>query len=430
MAKKMKGLLKLQLQTAAGISRRRLHDELDAVRISVNRAKNSIMLDWFMWRKQNPDWQPEQRRDREGNLKAFTDGLPVMEDPAISQAMERDLYTHARRVTPELFSKIVARCCTAAVQTLKFNVPYNHQGKAKKIWQALLLHETQLNDYNKPRSGRSIPISNQETYIYYAGACNRHGVGIEQRIREFAGNSVAIRFALWSRASGRSQIDVIARVAVGKMRQGHRRILRQIAAGEIKACDSLVVEDNGKWYVHLVYELTPAQSTADPNRKAVLTMGTENALTLSFPDNADGKPSRPWRIGNDEYLRVQLTRLISRRKAIEFGTRFGQNRGHGRRPIVAIQTRNTRQQRHQMKAYRGNVVADIIKACQRNNCGTLVYREPTLPLRKRSWFATEGIDFNWRDLDSDLAYKSERNGLQYKTERMRTAEWLENQSTS
>jgi transposase len=186
----------------------------------------------------------------------------------------------------------------------------------------------------------------------------------------------------------------------------------------------LVVKDGGKWYVYLVYELTPEQSKADPKREAVLMMGSDNSLTLSFPD------SKPWKIGNDEFLRVQLTRLIGLRKAMEFSTRFGQNRGHGRKRISALQSRNTRQQRHQMKAFRRKAIADIVKACNRKNCGTIVYNEPSIPLRTKSWFANEGIELDWFNFGPDLRYVAERNGLVFKSTTMKVAEWRENHATS
>ncbi len=410
------GVLKLQLQAADGMSRRRMYESLATAKGAANRAKNAAALNWYLWRTQNPRWQPAQRTDKDGLPKFNQRGEPMLENAALSQAAERAMYTAARAAVPELYSLITSRCVNDVIDMLKADTPDNHPGKAKKVHEAILLHEFQLGNYNRPQS-RSFPVPGKAVYLFYCGLCNRKSDGITRRIEAFAGSSAAVRFPVWSRDAGQHRVDVLARIAVSKMRKAYRHTLRRIAAGDIKALDSDIVEDGGKWFLHLFYERPAKISNLDESREAVLTIGGDNSFTLMLPD------ATPRKLGSDEYLYAQLLRMIGRRKAIEFSTRFGQGRGHGRGHIHAIQSRSNRQQRHQIQAFTNNLRADVMKACVRANCGKLVYREPTLPLRKLSWFAQQGIEFAWHEFGPELSRVAVREGLKFRIDRMGVPEW-------
>jgi hypothetical protein len=408
-----KGILKLQLQAARSMSRRRLRNTLTTIAMETNRAKNAVVRHWIRWREDNPDWMPAQRRKRDGTLKTKANGEPLLEDGALSQDIDNELYHVARKVSPTINSNIISSAKIEVVSDLKDNVPYNHEGKARFVWQALLSFE------RSPASYRSLtfPAPNKECRLWYCGDHKPLSPGVDTRIAKYAGNAAVVRFPVWSRDAGYQQVDVVARVSMAKLSKGNRKLLRRIANSELKMSDSHVVCRKGKWYFDLCYEVSPVDHGLDQNQTAVLTMGHGNSFDLTFPDG------RCWKLGDDKPLAKEFERITMRRKTLRYRSRYQHGKGHGKQRFYQKLRPHSRRFLDMQDEYRKQLIADIVKSCIKQDCGGLLYREPTMPLRDRSFLAVNGIPFNWSEFAPLLRFKMQCNAIVFNKTRMGVKEW-------
>jgi len=67
--------------------------------------------------------------------------------------------------------------------------------------------------------------------------------------------------------------------------------------------------------------------------------------------------------------------------------------------------------------------SDVVKLAIREGCGTIHYREPTLPVRTKEWFATQDMPLDWTKLESKIASKAKQKGLRYEKTRIGMKEW-------
>ena len=66
-------------------------------------------------------------------------------------------------------------------------------------------------------------------------------------------------------------------------------------------------------------------------------------------------------------------------------------------------------------------VAEIMKFCQRYDCGTVEYYEPTLGSRTNSWFIKNNVQHDWTNFLRKLKYKCWLYGIDLDVERLKIA---------
>ena len=75
------------------------------------------------------------------------------------------------------------------------------------------------------------------------------------------------------------------------------------------------------------------------------------------------------------------------------------------------------------------MVADIISLSIRERCGSILYREPTMPVRDHCWFAGQDVPMDWVAFAARLAHKCEVSGIEYDVTRIGMAEWRPRKDT-
>lgn len=200
----------------------------------------------------------------------------------------------------------------------------------------------------------------------------------------------------------------------------YRKWLAEMASGKRKLpCSYLAWNDNkSQWYWYVSVSLE--SSDADPSRQAVLTPNhdaNDRPFRLLFDD------SRPWGVGDGRYLKAQTARLVGLRKQIGWRYRNGNGAGHGRKKIDAAVRKRRLQQRNVNDEFRRRMINDIARQCKRRQCGVLVYRKPSNPVKEVLWFAEAGVEFDWTRFETDLKNVLARHGIAVKRDKYLMADW-------
>jgi hypothetical protein len=247
----------------------------------------------------------------------------------------------------------------------------------------------------------------------------------DKELGQLSSSSALLKFSLFSDQSGFRNKSVICRLKVRQMSKGQRRILRQIASRDLVISDSQLVKKKGVWYFQLAY-MVPAQNHhLDETRTAELVAngpGARRPFTLHFPDG------ETWDIGNGLGILREYQRLEDRRAALRFRYKKGFGRGHGRGRYY--QKSQPYEGAHHAMSTRlmHETIADVIKQCILHNCGSLDYREPSIPLRDRLWFAKKGFPFNWTFFQGSLVFQTKKHTITMTNplkRRMKTKEFKE-----
>lgn len=205
--------------------------------------------------------------------------------------------------------------------------------------------------------------------------------------------------------------------------RGYKRLLFELAQETRKLPVSKLVRKEDAWYWHVPVEFkTERRSEIEAILAPIVTKKGDApvrgaadrffALTLPGWD-------RPWFVGDGRYLLAQTQRLIGLRKRIGKRYRDRQKTGHGRAKIDAMIRRRRRQEADVRAEVRRMAIADVVRQCVKANVGTLHYREPSLPLREKCWFARVGLEFDWTRFGADLANACRRQGIEVIVDRMK-----------
>lgn len=232
-----------------------------------------------------------------------------------------------------------------------------------------------------------------------------------------------IRFPLLSKTSGYRLLSPTVRLHASDLTVGNRRLLRRLAIGEQRVADSQIVERKGSWFVQLCYEV--------PVRAVDLSPDVVLIVRPSLPD--DSRPfvlSWPgedrevvWQIGNGAPLVNEYRRVVARRRALRHRYKDGCGSGHGKQRWYRSVKPMSRYVLDMCGRFTKQTVADIVATALRNRCGSIIYREPTMPVRNCCWFASHDVPFDWVNFEARLAWKAEVAGLQYDKQRVGMAEW-------
>jgi hypothetical protein len=461
------GVLEMKLGACLTAPTKRAVADLHAVAHECNVARNGIIRFWERKREDDPDWKPGQRRDRKGESKVAKsttstnkkfpkkkiiellksgaakvlenndivyqgivigkeNDAAVMEHPAMSQDLENQMYTKGTELAPNVACGIVAQLRTEVVDRLKSRLPYTHTretgGVCKFRWEGILQNEVARDTYRAIH----IPAPNSMTIFSYCGKNSRSiSKNVDARIADMSKSGCVVRLALFSRESGRENLEHVFRVEAGQLPKGKRAILHRIATQEWKLCDSKLVFKRDAWYFQLTYKQPQKDLKLDKKNVANLFMcpaTRRQPFVIGFQPE-QGKLCK-WDLGDSVVLLAEYQRLIMRRKVIQnrYKNASTGRKGHGKQRAFRPMRPMTRRANDLIDAFTNNVVASIIKFCVRFNCGSVLYREPGLLLRTFSWFEKNTnkvpIPYNWTKLLSKIKHKCWINGIDLEVQRM------------
>ena len=402
-------ILEIKLGRPYEMPERRLHELLARRRLECCIARNAAVTHWLVWRRTHPDWEPGGPYDspprkikRAAKPQAKPASGPPKDPPfAPREFLSRELYSVAAAAAPALNTSVISSCVQEVNARLRAKTPYDHDGMARWVWQAILASEVSLPTW---RGGR-IPAPRSVTVLHYDA------------------DSCSLRFALSSKRSGYRVLSPEVRLHAGDLTAGNRRLLQRIAAGEVRMADSQIVERKGKWYFQLCYEM-PKASECDSERVLTLMPGKPEAeypFRLLWTDR-DGK-LRDWTAGKAKPLIAEYRRVQARRRAMRFRYRDGAGSGHGRQRWAKGIKPLERAVRDMCGRWQKQFISDMLKVALKEGCGMVLYREPTKPLREKEFFARSDMPFDWTAFIGRLKFKCESKGLRFESERIGLAEW-------
>ena len=128
------GIIQIKLGSCLSMPTRKMNKYLDEIANECNVARNAMARFWLRWREDNPDWKPEQRRDRSGALK-FTKPSknnakpePVLEDDALSQEIGNAIYHRGTEAAPRVSATVVSHLRKDVMTVLLADMPYDYKG--------------------------------------------------------------------------------------------------------------------------------------------------------------------------------------------------------------------------------------------------------------------------------------------------------------
>lgn len=465
------GVIEMKLGFCLTAPTKRAAADLHDLAHQCNVVRNGVTRAWERWHEDNPDYQPKQRRDRKGEGKTTRklavekpfkvgqvkelllkgqatenaqgevtltapvqiknttfhagkvvgqfDTAVVLEHPAFSQDLENSLYHTGCKLAPSLACSNVAALRAEVLDRLKSRLPYNHEGKAEYRWEGILKNECARDCYRAIH----IPAPNATTVVGYEGVVSRDiSKNLTARLKKLAQDQAIVRLQLFSKESGRACLDHVFRIEVRQLPRGKKAILRRVVSGEWKLCDSKVVYKRDGWYYQLTYKQPKKDLKLNKSNVATLVMnhgGMSNPLGIRFVTE-QGRTIQ-WQLGDAAVLLAEYNRLQARRSSLQtrYSTAGPGRKGHGRDRAYRTLRPITRKLNDLQEVFTNYVVASIMKFCTRFDCGTLVYREPSLFLRDFSWFQKNGkMPYNWTGLLSKLKHKTWLHNIDLEVRRM------------
>ncbi len=402
------GTLKLPLGASLSCSSKRMAADLLNVLEHCRIAQNAMIHAFMRYHWEHPGYCPPPVIGKKGQFKdkqIVLRGIPMVQnDPfprekiVISRFNDKTgkldgevgeigadtyLYHHGRAAVPTLGSDIVTACSNSVMSQLKTNMPYNHKGKTLYVWDAIL----------KAERGFSVEHSNN---IPLPSDCKL----------ELSNDQYVLSVQLFSK--GMRQKPLLVSIEAGKFPDKLRKLVLAICRGEngVKQNQSELVyhESDKKWYLHLVYTLPRTQSKNDPNKVAVLETlfpKSRHALKVSF---GSGYKFCGWA----PQLKASQAQQSAKRTNIR---RQQTRRGHGRAKIYDKMKCTTYASRNAVNNYVKQTVADVIRFCENNDCGSIQYFEPQKGTRKFAWFAVNNTDFPWSEFKKKLVDKCNIAGI-------------------
>lgn len=332
---------------------------------------------------------------------------------------------------PQLSSSSVSACCRDVMQMLSRRMAWDQDklfrfedGSTKllKQWQGIMLGRCQRSTWNTLR----IPIM--------AGK-NR----VSKLKREEKSGSYLLDFPLWSKAAGRKETRGLA-VLLCREHSG-LPMIRRVVADPMLFRDSELLQKRVKggkliWLLQLTYA-TPSVAERDSAIVGELGITAPNNDRYPFEmfiqagqqngqQNGHAKPS-PWGVGTGGKYVAYKEEYHWRKKKV-LGLRYSDSArdardGHGRGVVYEKLRPQVRAARDARMSFVRQLLSDVLKWCERNKAGKLIYREPSRPLRDGSWFAKNGVPFPWSVFGPRLIAKLETAGIRVEVRTERLAEY-------
>jgi len=404
----MVAILEIKLGRPYQMPARRMEKLLEQARRDCCKARNAAITHWLLWRRQHPDWEPggeydpPPRKIRRTEKPPKPDAKPPKDPPyGPREFLSRELYAVASGAARTLNTSLASSCVQDVVSRLKSKTPYNHDGNARWVWRAILDSEVSLPTWR----GGKIPAPRSVVTLHYSE------------------DECWVRFPLLSKRAGYRTLSPQVRLHVSDLTAGNRRLLRKIVSGEIRLADSQLYEKKGRWYFQACYEL-PTPEELQSERVLTLEIGKPDSdypFRLRWTDS-DGK-DRDWTAGKAKPLIAEYRRIQARRRAIRWRYRDGAGSGHGRQRWAKAIKPMERAVRDLCSRWQKQFVADVIKHAIKEGCGAILYREPTMPLREKTLFASQDVPFDWTSFLGRLRFKAEAKGVRFNVTRMGMKEW-------
>ena len=77
------------------------------------------------------------------------------------------------------------------------------------------------------------------------------------------------------------------------------------------------------------------------------------------------------------------------------------------------------------RAFTWGVIDEVVRFCKKYNCGTVVFREPTLGSRDHLWLGRREVPYDWTGLETNLRHKCRQLGIDISVERIGMKELCE-----
>lgn len=399
------GVLRLKIARPYGMPTSRFEQLLHLAARLCAMARNAAVTNWYTWRITHPDWKPGDY------YEAPAPKIKVKEKPLDPEKPQKDpdsaprlfwsraINDAAGRAAEMLNRGVVSACVQQIQKYLHGKVPYTHKERGFKSnyrWEAILCAEDSIPNY---RSNESIPMLKATMQLVYSD------------------DECSIRIPLLSRQSGYRTISPRVRLHCSDLKTGHRRILRQLADGTLPLCDSQLNCVNGVWYAYITYQLPTNAVNLPRNRILFIEPGCDKRpFVLKWMENGE---EMAWDIGNgiplvNEYRRVQARRMAIRHRGYK---------GHG----VARQERTTRPLSRYVTnladRFKKQTIAAIIRKAIDLQCGSIIYRTPTQPVKDKCWFGKNDMPMDWTAFEGHLSHRCHHTGLEYDTEHIGLYEW-------
>jgi hypothetical protein len=405
-------VLKLKLGRCLSIPTRRFHRELDEAAYLFGTCWTRLFRLWERWREDH-DFSPPpllnrsgEQMTRKGCAIPQNQPLPLRLGDAKGESGENWFFRQTKHLVPQLSGTLRVSLSGSVWDWLRSKTPYNHAGKAYWNWQAVLMDEVsrpRCRDFNR------IEVK-----------------GSDLKLRSDAGGIYA-EFPLWSKSSGRGEVRsyrvriLIGRTKVKSTRNGHKhrwigltrgqkQILFRAAAGEVKLSASEFIRKDGKWYLHLCYALIPKNLGLDENRQVRVFAGGRNSQHALIAVSPEGER---WYLGPERAILADIRHVEVKRAEIRrrYELAGSGRRGHGQARARYVERRYSRSVIDRSIAYQQKACSDLVKFCQKTNCGSVVYVEPKMQSRAHSWFAARDLFFNWTGFASRLFNVCLKNSL-------------------
>lgn len=420
------GLLEIPLGSSRSGPTKRLAADMHEVALQLDRCRNFMVRAWLRWREDNPDWQPEPMKDKDGKPKRTKKGHPVFAKTSLAPlrvlhdgtvAGEDDsvtfgvyLYTLARNAFPSLASCLVSAAAQEVLSNLMTKANANIQGHLHR-WQTILANDGQIPTF----MARTIPVPHLVAGFCYGGRLT--GGSKSEELKRHGQSSAVVLLPLWSQQAGRDVTSPIVTLNIGRLHPGNRTVLKRIASGEWAFSDSDLVFKNDRWQLQLTYRQPGEALQLDKARIAVLWPQFPEKNQPFYVESAtDG---RHWLVGNGALLAAEFGRLDARRKRIRdrFKVSLSGVKGHGRQRFEARLKPWARCTHNYQRHFAHQLANEVVRFCKRENCGTVVYREPTLGIREHLWLAARDVPFDWTGLEGVLSHTLRYYGIEYTVER-------------
>jgi len=437
------GILEVKLGRPRYMTTRRLRALLIQARRDCCKVRNAVVTHWLLWRRQNPDWTPggpytppprrikaasgradpkqgakyrrlldtlaaETNPQKRAKLQAKVDRFDAPKGPpkdppyAPREFLSRELYGVGIKAAPLLNTSVLSSCVQEASKRLAANVPYDHDGDARWTWQAILASEVSLPTW---RFGR-IPVPRGNAKLVYDDT------------------GCWLQFPLLSKQSGYKRLSQTVGLLCGKLTGGNRRLLKRLADGTQRLADSQLIERDGNWYAQLVYDVSVEGSGLPKDRPLTLVPGgpeDEWPFRVQWIDTEGQSHNRTF--GRCKPLIAEYRRIVARRRGIQYQRRLKESGKHGKDNYFGALRQLSRYVGNICTLWQKQFIADVMKLAIQEECGAIVYREPTKPVRERVFFARQDLPFNWTAFAGRLKFKAVTKGLEYSTSRNAMEEW-------
>lgn len=378
-----------------------LYQQMDRKSLDCNRLKNAMIERAALLLRQN-GYVPGKGK------KIFPDD--------INRMFASTMY---KEIAPGLSSRIAAACWNVVNSHLASRLPYDRERKSKIRWQGIVDYEVSLTTFRSP----VIPIRAGDMTLCWNGM----QVGKHKETIRGGESQCVIKFPLFSVRSGFDKCTHVLRIRSGSLSADRKRLLRSICEGDLKLCGSQFVRNAVKrknkwldeWRLHLAYERKTKSNDCNRDRICVFSPASPRRVSRTFQANT---PDMHKCLGAAIGLAKEHERLELRRAGIRTQSRYGGSGGHGKGNFYGKLRKYSRGIDHMKLRFIDALVNELMQTCDESNCGSITYREPTLPLRELLWFGKHHIPFPWSRFELRMKAKLMANGFHYCVDRIGTEE--------